>query len=388
MVFTTPFYFIYIYYLKFKLKYIDLKLKYSPNDVTLLADRDSTKRILNTDIQLELGLETIFQLAAQLTLLGLSNTETATHSDLKTMFSEIPSKSYNLHDWMKNQWISFKAQLVISNMISFFGCMNSHLKGVYACREHFSILSKFLIVALSFFGCTSRVLAIVMYFAAPLGLFNLLRHLEGETLPWNAALVANFFGPNATGMVYFGGSEPVDYDLLFRWKKNTSVQPFLYIPTFALTSEDVRKLGHAEWNPDYLISPPDYTLYTIFDLKTYFYIFLGLLVIHIIAVFVAKYKTSTYFVYRMNFVEKFIHAFENTNIPFNSQEWDDGKGDASELKMRMEANHKEMRLLICIQTFFNLLLMLPMLILGEAHKTINFVHRLWNVYYFFLQFQQ
>lgn len=75
------------------MKYIDLRLKNLKNDEMLLANRDDTKRILNTNVQLELGLETMFQLAAQLTLLGLSNTETATHSGLKTIFNDIPSQS-------------------------------------------------------------------------------------------------------------------------------------------------------------------------------------------------------------------------------------------------------------------------------------------------------
>ena len=40
----------------------------------------------------------------------------------------------------------------------------------------------------AFIACANRVLSIVIYFAVPLGLFSLLRHLQGEQIPWSARL--------------------------------------------------------------------------------------------------------------------------------------------------------------------------------------------------------
>ena len=66
-----------------------------------------------------------------------------------------------------------------------------------------------------------------------------------------------------------------------------------------------------------------------------------------------------------NWLEKIIHCIENLNIPYNSKEWDDDKDSARRHRLRMELNWKEVRIVIVIKTFFNLLLLLPMAHLGN-----------------------
>ena len=61
-----------IYLETFRLKYLEMKLKISPADETLNEKYETKKRMFNLHVKLELGLETIYQLAGQSILLILS----------------------------------------------------------------------------------------------------------------------------------------------------------------------------------------------------------------------------------------------------------------------------------------------------------------------------
>ena len=153
----------------------------------------------------------------------------------------------------------------------------------------------------------------------------------------------------------------MDWGLIDRWNKDYSVSPF--------TGRE-----GSRWNQGYLISPPNYTIYTYFRLRDYFIIFLVLLAIQILAIFISKRNTSNIFANNLNFLDKFIHCVENTNIASNVQEWDDGKGDALEHKKRMEANLKETVIIIWIKTFFNIVLLMPICYLGKYKVFLKFVY--------------
>ena len=118
-------------------------------------------------------------------------------------------------------------------------------------------------------------------------------------------------------------------------------------------------------NPNHLVSPPDYTYYTGISLGQFllaFFIFLGL---HVLVIFIVKRKLSLPFLKELNFLEKVIHCFENTNIPYNAKEWDDGKGDANEHIKRKEANWIEGLVMIIINGVFNTILLFPLCFLGK-----------------------
>ena len=105
------------------------------------------------------ALETMYQLAGQLILLILSYTETPTQNGLKTIFNEgLDAKPLFL--------------LVLSISLSFYSCISSHWKALAACREHFPFKSRFISALYCLFGCLTRVTAIIMFFAGPLGLFD------------------------------------------------------------------------------------------------------------------------------------------------------------------------------------------------------------------------
>ena len=302
----------YIYMEHLKFSYLELKLKLRPNDHSLILEKENLKRSLYMHVKLELGLETIYQLAGQLILLLLAYTETPTQNGLKSIFND------GLDPW--------SLLLLISSVFcSFYSCVSSHKKALTSCREHFPLKSQISSGLFSLFACLTRVTAIIIFFSGPLGLFSLLRHLQGEQYPWNDD-VLDLVNPDGT--IVIGNNAPFEWDLI-------------------------------------AFQPKFYTDYVGIRLGYYLLIFFGILVVQMLVIFIAKCILSKAFWHDFNFLEKIIHSLENSNIPFNAKEWDDGQGDAKDHKKRMKSNWLEVLVVIVINAFFNSLLLLSLGFLGK-----------------------
>ena len=209
-----------------------------------------------------------------------------------------------------------------------------------------------------------------------MGLFSLLRHLQGEMIPWNAEVVYNYV--KVDGKIYFDEvGDWMNWTDIDRWERNPQLEPFVFIGRGSTTrnqckdptpATELKRMGLVEWNPGYLVAPPNYTLYTGLRLRYFYYIFVVLLCLHIFMNFIAKYNLSEHFVTNLNLFEKLIHCLENTNIAYNAQEWDDAGGNAEDHKKRMRRNLKEVVVIIWIKTLFNLILLMPMCYLGKCCK--------------------
>ena len=166
--------------------------------------REDFKRTLNRHIKLELGLETVYQLAITLTLLLLSYTQTSVEKSLKTVFNV----------GLEPFTISF---LIASNVLSAISFCLSHCKILNVCREHFPFTSRLVASLYSLCGLITRVTAMIMYFAVPLGLFSLLRHWQGEQVPWSR-FTLDFVTPD--GLMFIGDNEGFIWNEVDRWNKN------------------------------------------------------------------------------------------------------------------------------------------------------------------------
>ena len=318
--------------------YLDLQLRLIPHAQTYLKAKDNFKRTLNRHIKLELGLETVYQLAITLILLFLSYTQTPVETGLKTVFNE----------GLELLPILLLTASIFLSIISF---TTSHCKVLNVGREHFPFKSRLVASLYSLCGLVSRVVAILIYFTVPLGLFSLLIHWQGEQVPWSHYIL-DFVTPE--GFITLGDNEPFLWNEVDRWIKNG---------TLWLTGENmtlVFKNGNLIPNPSYLVAAPDISLYIGLTWIPYFSIFVAHVSIHMILIFIAKHKLSIVFKYGFNLLDKFIHSLENTNVPFNCQEWDDGKGDAEEHRRRMHLNWKEGLIVIIINAVFNTLLLFPL----------------------------
>ena len=111
--------------------------------------------------------------------------------------------------------------------------------------------------------------------------------------------------------------------------------------------------------------PPDYSLYSVFQLKHYFYMFWPVMLCHLYSIYNAKLKFSVSFG-KHTFFEQMIHTIENSHIPFNMEEWDIARGDARAHKERMICNRKEVLVIIFINFFYDGILLIPLFILGKS----------------------
>ena len=317
--------------------YLDLKLRLLPHDQTYLKAKEDFKRTLNRHIKLELGLETVYQLVITLMLLLLSYTETPVEKGLKTVFNEgLGALPLFL--------------LTISNILSAKSFTTSHCKVLNVGREHFPLTSRLIATIFSLCGLTTRVVAMIMYFTVPLGLFSLLRHWQAEQVPWSQYTL-DFVTPD--GLMFMGDNDGFLWNEVDRWTKNGT----LFVP-------DPLQPNIPSHNPDYLIAAPDITLYIGLTWQPYLFIFFVHVGIHTLVIFIAKCKLSHDFKYGFNLLDKFIHSLENTNLPFNCREWDDGTGDAEEHRRRMRLNWKECLVIIIINAVFNSSLLVPLYYLG------------------------
>ena len=329
-----------------KLSYSELKLKLRPNDPNLVLEKENLKWSLNMHVKLELGLETVYQFAGQLILLLLAFTETPTQNGLKTL---------------EEAWRLFL--LISSIFLSFYSCISSHWKALTACREHFPFKSQFISALYCLFGCLTRVTAIIVFFAGPLGIFDLLRHLQAEQIPWNTHILDLV---NPDGTMVLGNNPSFKWDSVDRWNKTGPL--YLEDENGMLIMD---QYGNLKPNPNHLVSPPDYTFYVGLRLRFYLLIFLASIGMQMFAIFVAKSFLSKVFWYEFNFLEKIIHSLENSNVPYNAKEWDDGKGDAKEHKKRMRSNWFEVLAVIIINGTFNSLLLQSLGFLGNFGNDHN-----------------
>ena len=203
VVFSTLF----SYILHFKNLYLKLKIRQLPHDQTYVKAKEDLKRTLNRHIKLELGLETVYQLAIGLMLLLLSYTQTPIQKGLKYVFNEgLDVLSLML--------------LAVTNILSATSCITAHCKVLNVCREHFPLTSRLAASIYSLCGLITRVVAIVMYFTVPLGLFSLLRHWQGEQVPWSWYTL-DFVTPD--GLMFIGDNEGFLWKEVDRWIKNDTL---------------------------------------------------------------------------------------------------------------------------------------------------------------------
>ena len=347
--------------------WIELKLRNDPKSKDLLQQFDEIHFHLSIHTKLELGLETILQSCLQLTLLFYATSETRTTEGLSEIFGNEVEKESTL------------ALLVLSTIWSFISNVLSHIQGLSSKRRHFPIMSKIVVAAYSFFSITTRVMAIVIFFSPSLGLFNLLQHWKGEQVQWHPALMETFLS-NKT--VTFEGLSPIQVESIFKTDRgefpskelsfNATFLERVKYKSFTIAGElefgnssqiKWSKIDHSQRYINGTVIFPDYTLYTGFKLKTFFFIFIAISVFHVMIICLVKCCFAKGF-WKFNLLEKFIHCLESSHLPYNAEEWDSPKGNAIAHIKRMKANQLEGFLLILTNLVFKLGMLCPLYVLG------------------------
>ena len=112
------------------------------------------------------------------------------------------------------------------------------------------------------------------------------------------------------------------------------------------------------------LTPPDYTIYTVFQLKQVFVMFLAGISLQVLFIWLAKLWNSQKF-RKWNIFDQFLHAVTNIHIPYPVQDWCDGKGNPEKHYERMLVVQWEIISCMIINFIFNCIAMVPLLILGK-----------------------
>ena len=272
---------------------------------------------------------------------------------------------------------------------NFVSNVNSHIQGLSSKRRRFPFASKLAAGFHAFFATTTRIVAIIIFFTPSLGLFDTLRHWQGEQFQWHSAMINEFVTNKSLHFPKDLITVPLNSSSIFKTDENG----IYLIEGFddymkAIVPENLHSKGfhiHGNiqfgnsssipWNEldrcTYNLSDissilfPDYTIYTILSLKKYFYIFVGILFTQILVIYLVKLKLAKQFS-KFNFIDRIIHCVECSNLAYNVEEWDSPRhGDAVEHIKRMKSNQWEGFVLILVNLVFKLIMLCPLYILGK-----------------------
>ena len=209
------------------------------------------------------------------------------------------------------------------------------LKSIGILKTFLPFKTQFILMFWIMVSTSARLMAIVFYFIPSFGLLGVLGHWKLEQTPYSEKIRAQFEKNNT---VYLYNSKPVAWTDLSRYNYTSN-------------------------------SGPDYTLYTYFSLQEYFGGFFALLSLHVIINALAKILCSEDFKSGpSSLLFKIIHCVENTNIPTVWKDWDEEDGTIEDHQRRHAEVTKEINTIIGIRSFFNAVMLVPVVYTGRISK--------------------
>ena len=237
----------------------------------------------------ELALEAYYQVSAQILLLLLAKTLTATTGGLQTFLVNSSDKRLGIK-------FTAEAALTLSILWSLRTCVTLHLKAILVEKVYFPGKSKLYVLVWASLVTATRVFSMVIFFVPSMGLCNLLYHWQAEQIPFSVrqyvAATNGSVSPDAEIQLR-GMTEAVLWSQLDRWDYTDPAQP----------------------------RPPHYSLYTGLSLAWTFFAFFAITALQLIALYIVKYVTSEDFKHASVF-NKLVHCLENINITMPFRDWD------------------------------------------------------------------
>ena len=291
-----------------------------------LALLKSTKFHVAKCIQIELGLESHLQVLITTVLLLLA------HSDTRMVVGfEFLTRNEKL------MYLPSNIALSLSTAWSLQSCMKSHIKAISKKRVHSTSKSLITILIFTFVSIVIKVFSHVLFLTPTLGLFSILRHLQGEMYPYETPYRQSEY---IADMFYIGKTPPVPWSQITRW-------------TY---------LGYKE------AEPPNPTLYTVFSIGQYFIILGIVFVLNFALQVLFKRLTNPLPFKKLSFMDLIIHGICSCFIPHPMEEWDEEQGTVAMHKVRKKLVLKEVLVSTILNFCINLILLIPIVILGNNHR--------------------
>ena len=287
-------------------------------DLVLKLNKEGRKLSKNYSefVRVDLGLEVMFQLSGQVIYFLLSSTNTPTTGGLEEMFKKTSDAFLALSIGLSVKTIYFVT-----------------LKTISIVKPFLPFTTKIVLLSWIMVSASIRVMAIVLFFTPSFGLFSILGHWKLEQTPYSEELNYRF---KTNNMVYIYNTTP------FAW---TDLNRYNYTSNRA----------------------PDYTVYTYYTLQEYFFGFWILLFLHTFTNLLAKIAFSEDFRkdWTSSKLAKFIHCFENTNVPTVWMDWEEKDGSIEDHKKRHGQVVTEMVVIMIIRTIFHAVMLSPIVYTGR-----------------------
>ena len=149
-----------------------------------------TKRIqqiekeITTHKRLQQGLETIYQLAGNVLLIFYANSYTRTSQGLSALFESDGIDLFGIS-------ISPNFVVMLNIILNFLSFTSANVNGTRVNSYHYPIMSKIMLAISIFCSCATRIMAMNLFFAPVLGLFDLLMHYKGKSFNCSGFLLAS-----------------------------------------------------------------------------------------------------------------------------------------------------------------------------------------------------
>ena len=274
-------------------------------------------------IRTELGLETLLQMSFALVLLLYARSSTRTLSGLEAIFD-------------KNAVLGMDP-LVVATLGVLWGVVStvkSYMYGIKVVKDYFPMKAMGMVGLYAIITIVIKVGVIVLFFTPALGLFDLLKHLQGESLPYNVVM---------------------------KKKINTSNEYLYYSKAKPILWSEITRLDYEQSPP----ALPSYTLYSGYSIEEYFIIFWIIVLLHPFLIMgVKKMFNPTNFA-KQSYLDRMIHAMENTQIPAPMNDWDEGPGSIKVHKERRKTVEIEIAMTILANFLVHCLMLFPLEILGK-----------------------
>ena len=275
----------------------------------------------------DVGLESHLQLVLSVILLLLATSETRTITGVERIFQT------DSFFFISTEWV-----IVISTVLSLLSCVKAYLKGISKVQAYQTTKATLLMITFSLASIALRVFSYVLFWTPALGLFNILKHLQGESMPYYVPSSYPDFVDVSKDTFYYGNAPPIPWSKITRWKYS----------------------GDQE-----VSEPPTVTLYTIFSIDEHFFILLAMIGFNVALQLMAKAWLNPSPFKQMNVIDLAIHGLSSCFIPHPMEDWIEQKGTVAMHKQRMVLVLKEMLVSILINFGINLLLLTPLIILGN-----------------------
>ena len=284
-------------------------------------------------------MEVFYQITLQIILLLMTDTNTATTSGLQTYFR-------------KNTILGLSPSLVLGFSIawSLRTAITMHIKTVKKQKVYFGFKRAFFVGLWATFATARRVLSLVCFFAASLGLLDILYHWMCEQYTFGIKFAFELIHPK--DQVYlFNMTDTLFWSESRRWFWTDGIKA---------------GSGLDRWN--YFEDPneptaPSYALYTGFTLKWTLMLFFMLMAFHFLSMFFVKWATSQEFNKERMF-NKCIHVLQNLNLCFPFSDWDEKMVSGEEFRQRFSNTELEMACSFAVNFGFSLTMVIPIWFTG------------------------